>query len=149
MEVLRSAARPLRMSTSAARPHQAAASDSDRPRAWRLLQRSIIVPLEQLQMESIVQSALVPFVKLTQANFAALTEFWLSPDVMWPPFAGPQRAFDPGAASGPATSEALSRLLKGLLENYSHFFVEVSQGGAALWGRSVEAATRLAASPAG
>lgn len=101
-------------------------------------------------MESNIQSALVPFVKLTQANFAALTEFWLSPDVMWPPFAGPQRAFDPsaGAASGPATSEALSRLLKGLLENYSHFFVEVSQSGAALWGRSMEAATRATAGAA-
>jgi len=98
-------------------------------------------------MESTVQPGLQPFIKLVQSNFATFTEFWLSPDLIWQPFSGAQRTLGTqNPITAPAPSEALSRLVKGLLENYSRFFVEASQGGIALWGRSVSGASPSALS---
>jgi hypothetical protein len=97
-------------------------------------------------MESIVQSAYMPFFKLAQANMATLSQFWLSPDVMWAPFAGTQRPLDPSTpgTAGAGGSEAFSRLMKGLLENYSRFYVELAQNGNAAWARATSQASSAA-----
>jgi hypothetical protein len=97
-------------------------------------------------MESNTPPPFVPFFKLAQSNMALLAEFWFSPEVMWQPFVGAQRAFgqNPTGTAG-GTSDAWSRLVKGLMENYSRFFVEVTQTGMTPWQRKVvEASTATA-----
>jgi hypothetical protein len=88
-------------------------------------------------MDANTPAPFLPFFKLAQSNMALMAEFWLSPQVMWQPVLGSQRLFSPqstGTAAG--TTDAWSRLVKGLMENYSRFFVEVAQGGMAPWGRA-------------
>jgi hypothetical protein len=107
-------------------------------------------------METQLPPPFVPFYKLAQSNMALLTEFWLSPEVMWQPFLGTPRPFGAmagtvaGTAAGntAATSgvaDAWSRLTKGVMENYSRFFVEVAQAGFAPWGRKAGEASAVTA----
>ncbi|MEW6705209.1 MAG: hypothetical protein AB1430_10200 [Pseudomonadota bacterium] len=89
-------------------------------------------------MEAIVPAGFEPFVKLTQSNFALLTEFWLTPAVMYAPMAGAQRAFGSAqdGAAGSSAAEAFSRLMRGVMENYSRFLVELTQSGITAWNRT-------------
>jgi len=65
-------------------------------------------------MESAVLPTYEPFFKLAQSNMALFTEFWMSPT----------------STIGPA--DAFSRLVKGAMENYSRFLVELTQSASAL-----------------
>lgn len=97
-------------------------------------------------MEANTSPPFLPFFKLTQSNMALLAEFWFSPEVMWQPFVGTQRLFGQqptGTAGG--TTDAWSRLVKGLMENYSRFFVEVAQGGMAPWSSKAAMSTNATA----
>ncbi|MED5618967.1 hypothetical protein [Ideonella sp. BN130291] len=94
-------------------------------------------------MPSLPQPDFQPFVRLAQSNFASLSEFWLSPDVVQQPLAVAQRLFNPnsgGTANLASTAEPLSRLVRGLTENYSRFFSELTQSGMSLWNQAQAAA---------
>jgi hypothetical protein len=97
-------------------------------------------------MEPDTSAPFLPLFKLTQSNMALLAEFWFSPEVMWQPFVGTQRLLGQqptGTAGG--TTDAWSRLVKGLMETYSRFFVEVAQGGMAPWHRNAALSTNVTA----
>jgi hypothetical protein len=76
-------------------------------------------------------TAFDPYVKLAQSNIASLTDFWMSPELLWAPLQGLQRAFVPGAETQAPTvpTEAMSRLFKAFLENYTRFVSELTQTG--------------------
>jgi hypothetical protein len=97
-------------------------------------------------MPSFPQPDLQPFVRLAQSNFASLSEFWLSPDMMQQPLAIAQRLFNQDGATAAApnftsAAEPVSRLVRGLTENYTRFFSELSQSGMSLWNQA-QAATQ-------
>lgn len=98
-------------------------------------------------MESSITTPFEPLIKLTQSNMALLTEFWLSPEVMWQPLMGSQRSFTPnqGATTATGVSEAWSRLVKGVMENYSRFYVELAQSGMNAWNRRPAASATVSA----
>jgi hypothetical protein len=56
--------------------------------------------------DNVMQTALQPFIKLTQANMDLLTKFSMSP-------------------------EAIPQLMQGMLKNYTEFMTEVGQSGMA------------------
>lgn len=95
-----------------------------------------------------VPQPFAPAMKLAQSNMSLLAEFWFSPEMVWLPFFGSQRLFSQAPAgtggNGGNASDAWSRLVKGLMQNYSRFFVEAAQGGMAAW--SPQAATGANAS---
>ena len=73
-----------------------------------------------------------PLVRLTQANLAAWTQFWMSPDQPWSPTRSDLFGRAPGAPAS-ANGQALSRLWSGLMENQTRFLAEVGQGSMTAW----------------
>lgn len=100
-------------------------------------------------MDNPMQPLIQPFARLAESNIAAVTQFWMSPEVMWLPMAAWQRMTPQGTSAPvapPAQPEAVSRLMKGLLENYTRFLSELMQAGSSVWGRA-PAATLWAVPP--
>ncbi|HET9643917.1 MAG TPA: hypothetical protein VFP68_11315 [Burkholderiaceae bacterium] len=91
-------------------------------------------------------SSIQPLFRLMQSNMSLIAEFWLSPEVWLQPLSFAQRAVTqgPAKASSPPPSDAFSRLLKGLMENYFRFVTEATHSGANLWGQAEQTAQQAA-----
>jgi hypothetical protein len=89
-------------------------------------------------------SSIQPLFRLMQSNMSLIAEFWLSPEVWLQPFSFVQRAVTQGPAkASPPPSDAFSRLIKGLMENYFRFVTEATHSGANLWGQAEQAAHQV------
>lgn len=77
-----------------------------------------------------------PVTRLTQANLATWTQFWMSPDQPWSPTRQDlfgSRPFSGATGASGATVEALNRLWSGLFENQSRFIAEMGQRTMTAW----------------
>ena len=83
--------------------------------------------------DNLMQAAMQPFIKLTQANMELLTKFSMSPEVISQSMAGAQNAFQQGreTATTLVQSNAFAHLLQGMLKNYTEFMMEAGQTGMA------------------
>ena len=79
--------------------------------------------------DNLMQTAMQPFIKLTQANMELLTKFSMSPEVISQSMAGAQNAFQQGreTATTLVQSNAFAQLLQGMLKNYTEFMMEAGQ----------------------
>lgn len=84
-------------------------------------------------LQSHLQSALQPLLKLTQANMDLLTQFSTSPELLSQSMANVQQQMQEGQknAINLAQSGAFAQLTQGVLKNYTDFVTELSQGGMA------------------
>lgn len=99
-------------------------------------------------MDNPMQPLFQPYAHLAESNMAAVTQFWTSPEIMWTPFTGMQRSNAQGAGPSAAQSEALSRLMKSLMENYARFLSDMMQSTTMLWGRMPANAPTMWGTPA-
>jgi len=76
-------------------------------------------------------TAFEPYVRFAQSNYASLTDFWMSPELLWAPLHGLQRAFVPGGEAPVPTlpTETMSRLFKAFMENYTRLVSDLAQTG--------------------
>jgi hypothetical protein len=84
-------------------------------------------------LQSHLQSALQPLLKLTQANMDLLTQFSTSPELLSQSMANVQQQMQQGqqSAINLVQSGAFAQLTQGVLKNYTDFVTELSQGGMA------------------
>lgn len=68
-----------------------------------------------------------PFARLTQANMSTWTQFWMSPDQPWSPTRADLFGNRPPAMDTSKSTEALTRLWSGLVENQTRFVTELGQ----------------------
>ena len=79
--------------------------------------------------DNLMQTAMQPFIKLTQANMELLTRFSMSPEVISQSMADAKGAFQQGrdTATTLVHSDAFAQLVQGMLKNYTEFMMEAGQ----------------------
>lgn len=87
-----------------------------------------------------------PFIKLAQANMELLTRFSTSPEVTSQATANASQLFQQASSSAMSLmqSDAFSRLMQGMLKNYTEFLSDVGQSGMAMLTQGQAAFTRQA-----
>lgn len=81
----------------------------------------------------VLQQAMQPLLKLTQANMELLTQFAMSPEVMSQSLVDARELLHQSQQSTAELlqSGAFAQLMQGVMKNYSEFVQEVGQGGMA------------------
>jgi hypothetical protein len=81
-----------------------------------------------------MQAQVQPFVKLAQANMELLSRFWTSPEVQSQATANASVLFQQASESAMKLmqSGASAALMQGMLQNYTEFLSEMSQGWMAM-----------------
>jgi hypothetical protein len=84
--------------------------------------------------DSVMQAQVQPFVKLAQANMELLSRFWTSPEVQSQATANASVLFQQASESAMKLmqSGASAALMQGMLQNYTEFLSEMSQGWMAM-----------------
>jgi hypothetical protein len=110
-------------------------------------------PKETFMQDNLMQTAMQPFIKLTQANMELLTRFSMSPEVISQSMADAKSVFQQGreTATTLVQSNAFAQLLQGMLKNYTEFMMEagqstmvaLTQGQAAMMRQSEEASENV------
>ncbi len=103
--------------------------------------------------DNLMQAAMQPFIKLTQANMELLARFSMSPEVVSQSIADAQNVLQQGRASATTLvqSNAFAQLMQGMLKNYTEFVMEagqstmavLTQGQAALMRQAEEASSNV------
>lgn len=96
--------------------------------------------------ENLMQTAMQPFIKLTQANMELLARFSMSPEVISQSATGAQNVFEQGreATATLVQSNPFALLLQGMLKNYTEFLMETGQTAMATLTQSQAAIMRQA-----
>ena len=84
---------------------------------------------------AVVQSAIQPFAKLTQANMELLSKFSMSPEVTTQAMNDAQKIFEMAQASATrlTQSHAFAGLMEGLMNNIKEFYAELGHSGSAMF----------------
>jgi hypothetical protein len=96
--------------------------------------------------DNLMQTAMQPFIKLTQANMELLARFSMSPEVISKSAADAQSVFQQGreATTTLVQFNPFAQLLQGMLKNYNEFLMEVGQTAMATLTQSQAAMMRQA-----
>jgi len=80
--------------------------------------------------DNVMQAQVQPFVKLAQANMELVARFWASPEVQSQAAANAALLFQQASESAMKLmqSGASAHLMQGMLQNYTEFLSETSQG---------------------
>jgi hypothetical protein len=84
--------------------------------------------------DNVMQAQVQPFMKLAQANMELLARFWTSPEVQSQAAANAGLLFQQASESAMKLmqSGASAALIQGMLQNYTEFLSEMSQGWMAM-----------------
>jgi hypothetical protein len=96
--------------------------------------------------DNVMQAQAQPFVKLAQANMELLTRFWTSSEVQSQATANASALFQQASESAMKLmqSGASAHLMQGMLQNYTAFLGEMSQGWVAMMSQGQAALMRQA-----